>query len=681
MRKILSIKSHKGFSLIELLITVTILVLTATAVIPVFTFVTQANNQNKIRSTANSIATGIFEEISSMKYEDIGTPMGSPSGTVNPYREVTIDDILYKVYVQISWGSATDLLDVENPVAFKNIRVIVKATGAFTGTEDTIDKMYSIVAKEGQQSITGKGNIRVLIQDFKKELIVSPTLNVKASSGAKTYNVETEDGQAIFGEINLGTYSVYVPIPDNYYVPQHETIDAGNVVRDDIEIDGWSVEDVHIYMDKLENHCKMSIKIIDDLGQAFPCSGKITITCNLDETKYTVFSDKPFTNGVISYDEIDRLSPLGNYNIIIEFDDPYDHLKYNMETSSKPVIAESGTEWNGTFSGTGETINLLIPISSTDSTKDAFSIIEAESYDDSVGNFTKASADGGDIILNMLNNNYTVYKNVDFDTGAYRFIARAAGGNARTVTLRVDSANGPIIGTLNFNSTGNNSTYQEQSCWVNGITGVHDLYIVYSGNFRFNWFTFRRAYDYDDFNDNTISNAWTFINGNWVEEGGVLKQTSTSEQDPKKAILSNANFSQTTNYTIMAKVRVQNWTDNWWINDDMARAGVGLFTDSNNGQGYNLLFHQTNNRVQFLDDMRGWSTEFQYRWYENVWYWFKLKSEGQKLYGKIWQEGYSEPSSWLFEYTFDNPRTGYPSLNGGSGDCQVWFDDVSITTE
>lgn len=674
-------KSHKGFSLIELLITITILVITATAVLPVLTFVTKANNQNKVRSTANSIATGIFEEISSMQYEDIGTASGSPTGTVVTPRTVTVDGIDYKVDIYISWGSATDLGTEKkvNPVAFKNIRVIVKAIGVFTGTEDTIDKMYSIVAKEGQQSIPDKGNIRATIKKGDNEFLTSPSLSIKAA-GPITYNVVTEGGQAIFGEIEKGTYSVSAPIPSGYYVPQGETVESGNAVRNNIIIDSWSVRDVYFYMDTLDNYSKLSIKLIDESGEVIAQPGKIAMSWNMDGKDFNIFSDRSFSNGNITPEIIDRLWPLGTYNIKISFPDSEGYIDYDMSTSGdKPVIEDTGALWNGTFSEVGETINLLIPIASKPSiiTRDAFSILEAESYDSSSREFTESSEDGGQIIRGMSSNNYSMYQNVDFDTGANLFIARASSTSNRTITLRVDSVNGPIIGILNFRQTGYYSpNYQEQSSWVNGITGIHDLYLVYSGDLRFNWFTFKRSID--DFNDNYISSAWTFYNGAWAENQGVLKQTSTGAQDPKKAILSNGGFDQSTNYTIKAKVWVQQWSDS-----DEARAGVSLFSSTSNGYGYNLLFHNNKNTVQFLDDMRGWSTQYAFSWQTQKWYWFKLKSEGRKMYGKIWQDGSSEPGSWLFEYTFTftPQRTGYPSLNGGSGNTQVWFDDVSVSQD
>ncbi|MGI6085211.1 MAG: carbohydrate-binding protein, partial [Acetivibrionales bacterium] len=495
-------------------------------------------------------------------------------------------------------------------------------------------------------------------------------------------------GQVVFGEIDKGTYSVSAPIPGGYYVPQGETIESGNVVRKNIIIDSWSVRDIYFYMDKLENYSKLSIKLLDENGDIITQPGSITMSWNMDFTNKVIFTDRPFASGNITPDIIDRLWPLGTYNIKISFPGSEDYLDYDMSTSgNKPVIEGTNEEWDGSFSEPGETINLEIQIASKPSIiiRDAFSIIQAEDYDEASREYTKSSEDGGVVIMGMSGNNYTMYQNVDFDTGARLFIARASSTSDRTITLRVDSVNGPIISTLNFKRTSSSSTnYQEQSCWVNGITGIHDLYLVYSGDFRFNWFTFRRVFDQDNFDDESVAGAWTFFNGSWAENGGVLKQTSSSKQDPKKAILSNAGFDQSTDYTIKAKVYVQSWLDSWLIDDDMARAGVSLYTNTTNGQGYNLLFHRTNNRnrVQFLDDGRGWSAEYAFSWQEQTWYWFKLKSEGTTLYGKIWQEGSPEPVDWLFVWTTPHDqREGYPALNGGSGDCRIWFDDVSVSTD
>jgi PKD repeat protein len=183
----------------------------------------------------------------------------------------------------------------------------------------------------------------------------------------------------------------------------------------------------------------------------------------------------------------------------------------------------------------------------------------------------------------------------------------------------------------------------------------------------------------DDFNDNMLGSAWTTMRGTWTEAGGVLSQTSTASGDPKKAIISNSGLNFGSNLTIIAKVRV-----NTWIDGDMARAGVSLFTSTTDGdgRGYNLVFHNNHNTVQWLDDKVMWNpTIYPFAFTNGNWYWFKMKMDSGTLYGRIWPDGTVEPTNWPYTWTRSG-RTGYPALNGGSSNgavnVTVSFDDVLV---
>ena len=181
----------------------------------------------------------------------------------------------------------------------------------------------------------------------------------------------------------------------------------------------------------------------------------------------------------------------------------------------------------------------------------------------------------------------------------------------------------------------------------------------------------------DNFDDNHLSNAWTMVNGTWSESGQVLSQTSTAAGDPKKAIISNTGQLLCPNQSITAKMRIDSWADG----QDMSRGGVSLFSNTIDGNGYNLLFHTDHNTLQFLDDKIAWGPVNAYTWTSGTWYWFKLKVDNGILYGKVWQDGSAEPAAWAYSQTWSG-RTGYPALNGGSADAgghsTVSFDDVTV---
>ena len=183
---------------------------------------------------------------------------------------------------------------------------------------------------------------------------------------------------------------------------------------------------------------------------------------------------------------------------------------------------------------------------------------------------------------------------------------------------------------------------------------------------------------HDTFSSNTHSSAWSFASGRWQINKGVLSQTSTAAADPKKAMITNQTFPS--NLMITAEVQVNSWNAG-----DMARAGIGLYTNTSNGDGYNLVFHGTN-QVQFLDDKVTWGNAYTFNWQVGTWYWFQLAENNGTLEGKVWAAGTAEPQSWMFQQTgWTNLTGGAPVLNGGSastsaGSSTVSFASVSVTT-
>lgn len=103
------------------------------------------------------------------------------------------------------------------------------------------------------------------------------------------------------------------------------------------------------------------------------------------------------------------------------------------------------------------------------------------------------------VYVNVTNNGaYIKIKGVDFgDQGARRFIANMASETeGATLTLRLDTETGRAIGTLKVKPTGSQDKWEEQSCNINGVRGVHDLYLTFFGNgsalMNVDWWKFER---------------------------------------------------------------------------------------------------------------------------------------------------------------------------------------------
>ena len=98
-------------------------------------------------------------------------------------------------------------------------------------------------------------------------------------------------------------------------------------------------------------------------------------------------------------------------------------------------------------------------------------------------------------VCDIENGDYIKVKGVDFGKGAISFEARVASGTkGGNIELRLDSPSGTLVGTCVVSDTGGWQNWETRSCTVNGADGIHDLYLVFTGNsgalMNFNWWKF-----------------------------------------------------------------------------------------------------------------------------------------------------------------------------------------------
>ena len=100
-------------------------------------------------------------------------------------------------------------------------------------------------------------------------------------------------------------------------------------------------------------------------------------------------------------------------------------------------------------------------------------------------------------IFDINDDEYIRLRGVDFgEKGAKQFsiVAAAAAQAGCTITLRLDSTKGDVVGTVDVKSTGSVDKYRSFAAKVKGATGVHDLYLCFSkasGDVHLDWWTFK----------------------------------------------------------------------------------------------------------------------------------------------------------------------------------------------
>jgi pectin methylesterase-like acyl-CoA thioesterase len=129
-------------------------------------------------------------------------------------------------------------------------------------------------------------------------------------------------------------------------------------------------------------------------------------------------------------------------------------------------------------------------------TVSAFSTIQAESFSSMSGVQTETCSEGGLNVGYIHNNDWVRYGSVNFGTGVSGFSARVASNTTGgTIKLRLDASGGTQIGSCNVTGTGGWQTWVTVNSTASGVTGVHDLYLVFSGTtsdylFNLNHFVF-----------------------------------------------------------------------------------------------------------------------------------------------------------------------------------------------
>jgi len=97
-------------------------------------------------------------------------------------------------------------------------------------------------------------------------------------------------------------------------------------------------------------------------------------------------------------------------------------------------------------------------------------------------------------IFDIDDGEYIRLRGVDFSKGAKSFAITAAATGKCTVTLRLDSQDGPVIGTATITTTGSLEKYRSFATKVKNATGVHDLYLCFSqptADVRLDWWQFK----------------------------------------------------------------------------------------------------------------------------------------------------------------------------------------------
>ncbi|GIF36438.1 carbohydrate-binding protein [Actinoplanes xinjiangensis] len=134
--------------------------------------------------------------------------------------------------------------------------------------------------------------------------------------------------------------------------------------------------------------------------------------------------------------------------------------------------------------------------------RDAYSRIEAESYNASAGVQLETSSEGGQNVSHIANGDWLQFNNVNFGTGGVKdFVGRVASGAGSAVSglieVRLDSRGNAPIGSFALANTGGWQNWTSIPANVSNVTGSHTVYLTFTSGqpadfVNVNWIQFRK---------------------------------------------------------------------------------------------------------------------------------------------------------------------------------------------
>lgn len=419
------LKNNNGFSVLEVLISVTIILIVATALVPLFVYVAQGTESNKGQLFATNLAQQVMEEIKQLPYEafdengnlitddpsvpQIGThPGGNPFGSV-PKNQTIIGPRSeeYIVKTSIEW---VDDPSSEGPgIDFKRIRVTVEAPNTFTGNISITEDVDSWVSKEGEKRVYEAGHMKINVMDSTSNplsevytviRLFDPDLTCEKYGwgfNEQEYYYANIFGSHTFGIIPEGDWLAKIKVPKGMIVrpdiwletvtdlegnfsfprvadsddvrPDHPGPynDNDNIyIQNHVLVSNWETTDV-VY-DKLNypSYLELKIKNIFTLE-------KEPEDWNIDSLKLvTPFREILVENitdygGTINKNYLGPLWPQLDDQVYysfgnIQFETKDEEQRRAFLVSTPPGSSGWGSGWNGTFDSPGQTKQLIIYI-------------------------------------------------------------------------------------------------------------------------------------------------------------------------------------------------------------------------------------------------------------------------------------------------------------------------------
>ncbi|AOY77046.1 type II secretion system protein [Clostridium formicaceticum] len=234
--------NKKGFTLVEIIVSLALLGMIAIMILPIFVFGIKSSTFHRTTMSAAQIASNQLEWLRTLDYDDeLGLVGGyTPSGIVNenlfqnklntdPY---IIDGVEYRVRTRISWEDDVSVTGRQVDDARKKVDVIVYAYNPFTKAEGEYSLLGTMFTFEGQENPTTPG-IRVYVSLGDAPGAGVHRVLIEMTGDAANLTFTDVNGRAVFPNLPQGVGNYFIrPLswdhPRKMMVRPHNVEDVSN---------------------------------------------------------------------------------------------------------------------------------------------------------------------------------------------------------------------------------------------------------------------------------------------------------------------------------------------------------------------------------------------------------------------------------------------------------------------
>lgn len=209
----MNVFNKKGFTLIEVIVSITLLGIIAMFILPMSMYGVKFSKWNNIKLNALNLAHTQIEWLKTYDYEKLGlNKLGyEPYGDIDEYKymneqeEIVIENVEYKMYTNIYWVDSESTTGEPVPDALKGIDVIVEAKDLYCGKTKEYSILGTMVTKEHERDISEPGQL-IVYTYFRDMNTLVNRVEVKLNNGIRAYS--NKEGKAFFANLTAAEYSV-----------------------------------------------------------------------------------------------------------------------------------------------------------------------------------------------------------------------------------------------------------------------------------------------------------------------------------------------------------------------------------------------------------------------------------------------------------------------------------------